>query len=306
MSAYAAAARPSTAPAGSYDHDPMDPMMQHDDTGGTPGAPSATMSVHEANRARKATEANAVAIENRIRFFRREEEKIWRDLEEVRRQAATIEEGRVRALEKKLADQTIQQARVMAFEENKKRAEKQRVATMEARKSVQSQHSHEKRAAGEEQRQQRKNLLNQKRLNEKQAALQNSERAVAIQRAQLEARMKANQQRSEKLQMMKEKQEQERLDAEASVRDVEQRLPALEAEEMKCIQRLQNSRIVTQSVLEELESSLGTRSSVTSLLRQKEKQREHLDEVQHTPRMDPNMTDGGFDMHDAAPASRRH
>lgn len=297
MSAYACAARPSTAPVNGFSEAvmPEDGVNEEEHAG-------ATMSVHEANRARKATEANAIAIENRIRFFRREEEKIWRDLEEVRRQAATIEEGRVRALEKKLADQTIQQARAMAYQENRRRADQQRLTTSETRKSVMSQHSSEKRNAGEEQRQQRKNLLNQKKLNEKQTALQNSERAVAIQKAQLEARMKANQQRSEKLQMMREKQEQERIMAEAQVRDVESRLPALEAEEMKCIQRLQNSRIVTQSVLEELESSLGTRSSVTSLLRQKEKQREHLDEVQHTPRMDP-MPLEGFDT-DASTMSR--
>ena len=33
----------------------------------------------------------------------REEEKIWRDLEEVRRQAAKIEDGRARAMEKRMA-----------------------------------------------------------------------------------------------------------------------------------------------------------------------------------------------------------
>merc|ERR1719409_1503537 len=79
------------------------------------------MSLHEANRVKKAAESNARAIENRIKFFQREEEKIWRDLEEVRRQAATIEEGRSRTLEKKLADRTIQQARQLALEQNRQR-----------------------------------------------------------------------------------------------------------------------------------------------------------------------------------------
>ena len=37
----------------------------------------------------------------------REEEKIWRGLEEVKRQAAKIEDGRSRMLEKKLADKTL-------------------------------------------------------------------------------------------------------------------------------------------------------------------------------------------------------
>merc|ERR1712167_239917 len=38
---------------------------------------------------------------------------------------------------------------------------------------------------------------------------------------------------------------------------------------MRCLQRLQNSRIVTQSVLSELESSLGKRNPVTCLLKSK-------------------------------------
>ena len=46
-------------------------------------------------------------------------------------------------------------------------------------------------------------------------------------------------------------------------------IPSLEVEESQCIERLHNSRRVTQSVLEELESSLGSRSSLTSLLRSK-------------------------------------
>merc|ERR1719284_1199005 len=90
------------------------------------------MSTHEVNRVRKAMESNAKAIENRIRFFKREEEKIWRDLEEVRRQASTIEEGRSRTLEKKLADRTIQQARQLALEQNKQRAAGQKAASLES------------------------------------------------------------------------------------------------------------------------------------------------------------------------------
>ena len=38
---------------------------------------------------------------------RREEDKIWKGLEDVRRQAGKIEDGRTRMLEKKLADKTV-------------------------------------------------------------------------------------------------------------------------------------------------------------------------------------------------------
>merc|ERR550537_1157107 len=76
---------------------------------------------------------------------------------------------------------------------------------------------------------------------------------------------------------MREQQEQHRLLAENEVAEAESKLPDLEAQEMVCLQRLQNSRIVTQSVLEELESSLGAKSSVTTLLRQKQRGQEHLD-----------------------------
>merc|ERR1719414_2449992 len=113
--------------------------------------------------------------------------------------------------------------------------------------------------------------MRQKRMQEAQVRLKNSERAVAIQRAQLEARLKLNQERAVKLERLREEQEAERQQAENEVQEAESRLPELEAEEMVCLQRLQNSRIVTQSVLEELETSLGSQSSVTNLLRQKQR-----------------------------------
>lgn len=233
--------------------------------------PRDRLSVHEANRVKKAVESNVKAVENRIRFFQREEEKIWRDLEEVRRQAATIEDGRTRALEKRMADRTIRQARESMLEQNQKKAFAMKQANQDSRKRNQYQSVREKQLAGQDQRRVSQDYLRQKRMQEAQVRLQNTERAVAIQRAQLEAKLKASQQKSERIEMLREQQEAEKAAAEAEVQEVESRLPALEAEEMMCLQRLQNSRIVTQSVLEELESSLGSRSSVTSLLRSKQR-----------------------------------
>uniref|UniRef100_A0A7S0A2U8 Uncharacterized protein n=1 Tax=Pyrodinium bahamense TaxID=73915 RepID=A0A7S0A2U8_9DINO len=245
--------------------------------GSPPPDGHAIRTVHEANRAKKAVETNMKAIENRINFFKREEEKIWRDLAEVRRQAATIEEGRSRTIEKKLADRAIQQERDLITRQNKAKAAATKSASLEQRKRNQFLHMREKQLAGQEQRRASQDILRQKKMQEAQARLTNSERAVAIQRAQLEARLKANQDKAVRLERMREQQEMERLAAENEVQEAESRLPQLEAEELVCLQRLQNSRIVTQSVLEELETSLGSRSSVTNLLRQKNKGQEHLD-----------------------------
>merc|ERR1719450_1727623 len=106
------------------------------------------MTVHEAGRAKKAVESNVQAIENRIRFFQREEEKIWRDLEEVRRQAATIEDGRGRTLAKKLADRQIQQERELLLKQNRARAAATRSHGLDQRKRNQVVAEREKKMAG--------------------------------------------------------------------------------------------------------------------------------------------------------------
>lgn len=237
------------------------------------------MTVHEASRAKKSVEANAKAIENRIRFFKREEDKIWRDLEEVRRQASTIEEGRTRTLEKKLADKTIQQEREVILKQNRARVVTNRNQGSEVRRQQQVLTEHEKQMAADEQRRISQDILRQKRMQEAQARLANSERAVAIQRAQLESRLRVTQERANRIDRLRAEHEAERMAAEAEVADAERRLPDLEAEEMICLQRLQNSRIVTQSVLEELETSLGKQSAVTSLLRSKQRGQDHLHSV---------------------------
>lgn len=244
---------------------------------GSPSERHGGMTVHEASRAKKAVETNAKAIENRINFFKREEEKIWRDLEEVRRQAATIEEGRTRTMEKKLADRAIQQERDLVLKQNRAKAAATKTAALEQKKRNEFLQMREKQLAGQEQRRVSQDIMRQKKMQAAQSRLQNSERAVAVQRSQLEARLKANQEKAERLERMREAQEAERQAAEYEVTEAESRLPQLEAEELVCLQRLQNSRIVTQSVLEELESSLGSRSSVTCLLRQKTRGQEHLD-----------------------------
>jgi len=237
------------------------------------------MTVHEANRAKKAIERNRKAIENRIRYFQKEEEKIWRDLEEVRRQAATIEEGRSRTIEKKLADRAIQQERDLTLQHNRVKASQNRVSVSDYRKRQQFESMREKQLAAQAQRETSQAILHQKRQLDLEMRKANSERAAMIQIAQKEARSRASQGRSLRLERMREFQEYERQQAEQEVLEAEATLPDLEEQEMICLQRLQNSRIVTQSVLEELETRLGTQSSVATLLRSKQRSQDPLDSV---------------------------
>merc|ERR1719487_270680 len=93
------------------------------------GPEGRVVSVHEAQRMKKAFHANAKAIENRIHYFKREEEKIWRDLEEVRRQASKIEDGRSRAMERRMATKNIQTSREAGTNSNRLRAAHQKANT---------------------------------------------------------------------------------------------------------------------------------------------------------------------------------
>lgn len=237
------------------------------------------MTVHEANRAKKAIERNRKAIENRIRYFQKEEEKIWRDLEEVRRQAATIEEGRSRTIEKKLADRAIQQERDLTLQHNRVKVSQNRVSVSDYRKQQQFETMREKQLSAQAQRETSQAILHQKRQLDLEMRKQNSERAAMIQISQKEARSRASQERSLRLERMREFQEFERQQAEQEVLEAESTLPDLEEQEMICLQRLQNSRIVTQSVLEELETRLGSQSSVATLLRSKQRIQDPLDSV---------------------------
>lgn len=266
------------------------------------------MTIHEANRLKKVADRNRKAIENRIRFFQKEEEKIWRDLEAVRRQAATIEEGRSRIIEKKLADRAIQQEKELIIQQNRSRASQNKCVVADLRQQQQFEVMRERQLLATQQRETSQAVLRQKRQVELEERRRNAERAALIQIAQKDARMRASQERALRLERFRELQEYERQQAEQEVLEAELAIPELEEQEMVCLQRLQNSRIITQSVLEELESRLGSRSSVTTLLRSKQRGQEHLDAtmsnflipqqeehpalVEETPEVDDKLPEG--------------
>jgi hypothetical protein len=249
----------------------MEPPVEGEIVDGPDGP--RTISMHEAQRMKKAFHANAKAIQNRISYFKREEEKIWRDLEEVRRQAAKIEDGRARAMEKRMALKQIGGIKEAGANANRLRAAHQKANAEALKKEQDFEGQREKKDIWQKRKQESAEMLRHKKMLDAQVRLRNSERAVAVQRQQLEAKLKVNHQRAEKLEEIRVQQADQRRDAQDQVAYVEQTLPMLEAEELLCVQRLQNSRIVTQSVLQELEQSLGARSPVTSLLRSKAQQR---------------------------------
>lgn len=156
---------------------------------------------------------------------------------------------------------------------NRLRAAHQKANSEALKKEQEYEGQKGKKEVWQKRKQESSEMLRHKKMLDAQVRLRNSERAVAVQRQQLEAKLKINHLRAERLEQMKVSQDIARRDAQDQVAYVEQTLPMLEAEELLCVQRLQNSRIVTQSVLQELEQSLGARSPVTSLLRSKAQQR---------------------------------
>lgn len=259
---------------------------QYDELHGDPGNPGVeraqfdvevdghapVMKTRELHRAKKGITQNAQTIESRIRYFQREEDKIWRDLDEVRRQAAKIEEGRTRALEKRVATTAINQVKEQALTQNRMRVNKQRQERMESSKSTITA-TQERRIGADHQRRESEEILRRKRLEEAQQRMTKSERVLAMQRETMEGKLRRNTEQQDRLRQIREDQERARIEAEQDVAAAESKLPELEAQEMACLQRLQNSRIVTQTVLQELEASLGSQSAVTTMLRTKHAQR---------------------------------
>lgn len=248
---------------------PSSPVSPGECTFQSESSPKAGTSARVVRRVQKGMEQNVRTVQHRINYFKREEEKIWRGLEDARRQAVKIEEGRSRLLEKETAEDAIKLVKHRCLMENRIRAKAQREDTIRQRKQNTLETLQAKRFSSLQQKKETQDLERWKRLQEIEQRRTKSERVVSMQREMIEAKLRSNQDRSERLARIREGQEQARLDAQRDVEDVESRLPDLEAQEIACLQRLQNSRYVEQTVLKELEASLGAPSAVTNLLRSK-------------------------------------
>eukprot|EP00392_Amoebophrya_sp_AT5.2_P017232 g17561.t1 len=211
------------------------------------GAPAST---NEAFRMRKSISNNAKTIQNRISYFKREEDKIWKGLEEVRRQAAKIEDGRGRTLEKKLADKTLTQRRAADFYQRKMHVTEMRTTIEHGKANTRAELTAVRAMQGRLRKQEAQDAYRQKQAADQARRMQNADRADRLNRVRQDQDLARHKQQTE-------------------VEFISSKIPELEEEELRCLQRLQNSRIVTQSVLSELEGSLGARNPVTNLLRSK-------------------------------------
>mmetsp|Transcript_27543 Transcript_27543/g.69440 ORF Transcript_27543/g.69440 Transcript_27543/m.69440 type:complete len:330 (+) Transcript_27543:1549-2538(+) len=230
------------------------------------GAPAST---NEAFRMRKSISNNAKTIQNRISYFKREEDKIWKGLEEVRRQAAKIEDGRGRTLEKKLADKTLTQRRAADFYQRKMHVTEMRTTIEHGKANTRAELTAVRAMQGRLRKQEAQDAYRQKQAADQARRMQNADRVLLQQREQLEAKLRINQEKADRLNRVRQDQDLARHKQQTEVEFISSKIPELEEEELRCLQRLQNSRIVTQSVLSELEGSLGARNPVTNLLRSK-------------------------------------
>uniref|UniRef100_A0A0K6S6M0 Uncharacterized protein n=1 Tax=Chromera velia CCMP2878 TaxID=1169474 RepID=A0A0K6S6M0_9ALVE len=161
----------------------------------------------------------------------------------------------------------VTQSKEQQMKINQQRAAEVRTIRENLTKKALFEQMEEKRKHSEQRRTEARELLRHKHMMEAQQRLRNSSRAVALQREHNMARQSVNTRKAVRLQKIHEEQEQKRFVLERELMSMEKALPELERREMQCLERLQNSRLVTQAVLQELESSLGQTSPVSTLLR---------------------------------------
>lgn len=102
-------------------------------------------------RDRKVLETNAKAVETRIALFRREEAKVWRDLEDVRKSVARNAQGRARAQERRYVDTSLKQRLALQRAEARQKAAQRREESAVRKVQISVQQQEERRcAAGRE------------------------------------------------------------------------------------------------------------------------------------------------------------
>ncbi len=183
----------------------------------------------------------------------------------MKRKAQIVEEGRRRTLERKELQQqhAEQKARMLQEKRELANATRQSFQSQKWKKDLIA----EKRAIADEGRQESMDNLRAKHLKNQQTKLNNAERALQVQREHLQARMNQQAKREERLYSARKMHTDRREQARFEVNDLAREVVALEHEESLCVQRLQHSRVVSQTVLSELEQSLGAGSSIAGQFR---------------------------------------
>jgi len=216
-------------------------------------------------------ERNVQSIQNRIRHFQREEMKVWRDLNEVSRQAALVEKGRGRAIEKASVKQMLQKQSQDEVVKKRENASVARAKMRDVREQLALEARSTKQQMAEEQRLFSQELQLQKRMREEQHRMNCSQKSAMSRQTMAESREKMNSQKMDKLSQLRSEQELKCMDMVQSVSQVESQLEQLEAIEQQCLEKLRNTKTITSNVLQELEASMGKGSYLASLLRSRQR-----------------------------------
>lgn len=253
------------------------------------------VTAHESTRIKKAAERSQQLIKSRIRYLAREEEKQWRTLEDVRRRAVIIEDGRQRYVEKKVAHRQIQTAKEREFvlkQENVSAAIVQERARVQRLKEVRQKGLDEKRLLTRQKRAWSEDIIRARREEAENEVVQKMERASMIQRDRVTSWLQICREKADCIARLRSEKEEQRLVAAREAMLEEEKLQDLEGEEMKWIERLKNSRTATQSALAELEHTFGTSSSLQTALKLK-KQGSVLDQAKLLNGETPPMIKNG-------------
>lgn len=225
------------------------------------------LSSHKLDRMQREAAMIKQTIENRIKFFNREEVKMWRDLEGVRRHAIKLEDGRIRLLEKRLAEKAIAQSKELEINAARVRAQSMKeLRESQPLSAIYKIYLENNKKCTDVKLQSQENLR-VKHLHEAQVRFYNTMRAQALQKQHLEAKGKHQHRlidRQVRLQTLREERQNE---ANKRLQEVADVIPFLERLEHQGLERLQASRLVTVSVFKELETSIGDRTTAALLSR---------------------------------------
>ncbi|KAF4658931.1 54S ribosomal protein L2 mitochondrial [Perkinsus olseni] len=227
------------------------------------------LSLSDSCRLQRSIAAEKQAVKARIAYFKREENKIWRNLDEVKRQTRKLEKGRESARQRRHSLMELDKARRQREAENVKRALELKTSlgiTKEQHLKNREAVLLAKREATRETRKESAEIQRMKRRTEARDLAMKSKRAVAIHQASIEAKLQVKAEKEKKLRRVREEAQQKRAAILASAKADKAELAVLEEEEMRCLQRLQNSRMISQSALQDLEISWGEASPLCSLL----------------------------------------
>lgn len=230
------------------------------------GAGGVTLEIHNAQRQRKYVEAHAQAIQRRIAFMARTENKVWREVEETRRCAEIVERGRATRHQSFIHQQTIDQQKRQAFQENQEKAEGSRYNRLTGIGHKTYEALSRRHTEALQQKADSCKMLMTVRKQALEAHQRKSVQVLARHQEQADARTKAS---NDRFQMLARNARERAIVHQQEVDRtqeflMEARLPELEEEEMRCLERLRNSREVTRNALQHVRRSLSATRYVSS------------------------------------------